>query len=88
MSVLLRQFHRGLTVAKSSTIEHCLPTPAKAPPVGPGWIHEIKHDGSVSPLPSGTTIETVELDGFLVSHKPTKNWFGDVVAKQRVSERR
>ena len=23
----------------------CLPRPAKAPPVGPGWIHEIKHDG-------------------------------------------
>jgi len=26
-------------------IEPCLPTPAKAPPSGPGWIHEIKHDG-------------------------------------------
>ncbi|MFY9841206.1 MAG: hypothetical protein WAK55_33000 [Xanthobacteraceae bacterium] len=23
----------------------CLPSPAKAPPSGPGWIHEIKHDG-------------------------------------------
>jgi ATP-dependent DNA ligase len=23
----------------------CLPRPAKEPPVGPGWIHEIKHDG-------------------------------------------
>jgi bifunctional non-homologous end joining protein LigD len=23
----------------------CLPRPAKAPPAGPGWIHEIKHDG-------------------------------------------
>ena len=23
----------------------CLPSPAKAPPFGPGWIHEIKHDG-------------------------------------------
>jgi bifunctional non-homologous end joining protein LigD len=22
-----------------------LPSPAKAPPSGPGWIHEIKHDG-------------------------------------------
>jgi bifunctional non-homologous end joining protein LigD len=23
----------------------CLPRPAKRPPAGPGWIHEIKHDG-------------------------------------------
>ena len=23
----------------------CLPRPARKPPVGPGWIHEIKHDG-------------------------------------------
>ena len=23
----------------------CLPSPAKAPPSGPGSIHEIKHDG-------------------------------------------
>src|SRR5215469_10048294 len=28
------------------TIEPCLPSPAKAPPSGPGWLHEIKHDGS------------------------------------------
>src|SRR5215469_12376884 len=26
-------------------IEPCLLSPAKAPPSGPGWIHEIKHDG-------------------------------------------
>jgi bifunctional non-homologous end joining protein LigD len=26
-------------------IEPCLPSPAKAPPSRPGWIHEIKHDG-------------------------------------------
>ena len=26
-------------------IEPCPPSPAKAPPSGPGWIHEIKHDG-------------------------------------------
>ena len=23
----------------------CLPRPASEPPAGPGWIHEIKHDG-------------------------------------------
>ncbi len=26
-------------------LELCLPRPAKRPPIGPGWIHEIKHDG-------------------------------------------
>ena len=29
----------------SKLIEPCLPSPAKAPPSGPGWLHEIKHDG-------------------------------------------
>ena len=29
----------------SPAIEPCLPRPAKEPPAGPGWIHEIKHDG-------------------------------------------
>ena len=39
--VLLRERTRlGLGV-----IEPCLPSPAKAPPSGPGWLHEIKHDG-------------------------------------------
>jgi bifunctional non-homologous end joining protein LigD len=28
-----------------SRIEPCLPRSAKKPPAGPGWIHEIKHDG-------------------------------------------
>ncbi len=26
-------------------IEPCLPSPAKRPPSGPDWLHEIKHDG-------------------------------------------
>ena len=26
-------------------LDPCLPRPAKQPPAGPGWIHEIKHDG-------------------------------------------
>ena len=29
----------------SGAIEPCLPSPAKRPPCGAGWIHEIKHDG-------------------------------------------
>jgi bifunctional non-homologous end joining protein LigD len=37
--VLLR--HKSL----EGFIEPCLPSPAKVPPSGPDWIHEIKHDG-------------------------------------------
>ena len=35
-----REARRGI-----GAIEPCLPSPAKAPPSGPGWLHEIKHDG-------------------------------------------
>jgi bifunctional non-homologous end joining protein LigD len=31
--------------APSGFIEPCLPSPAERPPVGPNWVHEIKHDG-------------------------------------------
>jgi len=37
---LRERTRRGLGI-----IEPCLPSPAKAPPSGPGWLHEIKHDG-------------------------------------------
>ena len=37
---MLRERTRRLGI-----IEPCLPSPAKAPPSGPGWLHEIKHDG-------------------------------------------
>jgi bifunctional non-homologous end joining protein LigD len=30
---------------RPSVIEPCIPTRASKPPVGPQWIHEIKHDG-------------------------------------------
>jgi ATP-dependent DNA ligase len=39
--VLLRECTRP----RLGIIEPWLPSPAKAPPSGPGWIHEIKHDG-------------------------------------------
>ncbi len=32
-------------LSRKSSFEPCLPRPAKAPPTGAGWIHEIKHDG-------------------------------------------
>jgi ATP-dependent DNA ligase len=30
---------------RTRLIEPCLPSPAAKPPSGPGWLHEIKHDG-------------------------------------------
>jgi hypothetical protein len=38
---------RGLIehTMRNGLIEPCLPSPANAPPSGPGWLHEIKHDG-------------------------------------------
>jgi bifunctional non-homologous end joining protein LigD len=32
-------------VRMSAFIEPCLPSRADRPPSGPGWVHEIKHDG-------------------------------------------
>jgi bifunctional non-homologous end joining protein LigD len=34
-----------LRVSLSGFIQPCLPSPAERPPSGPGWVHEIKHDG-------------------------------------------
>jgi len=36
---------RERTRSRLRFVEPCLPSPAKAPPSGPNWIHEIKHDG-------------------------------------------
>jgi bifunctional non-homologous end joining protein LigD len=36
---------REYVAPRLGIIEPCLPSPAKAPPSGPGWLHEIKHDG-------------------------------------------
>jgi ATP-dependent DNA ligase len=41
-----RELQRRLPPDRSlRPFEPCLPRPAKQPPSGPGWIHEIKHDG-------------------------------------------
>jgi hypothetical protein len=46
MSVM-RELGRRLRADRAPPrFEPCLPRPAKEPPAGPGWIHEIKHDGS------------------------------------------
>jgi len=34
-----------IRLLRSDFIEPCLPSSAEQPPSGPGWIHEIKHDG-------------------------------------------
>jgi ATP-dependent DNA ligase len=33
------------TASHSLAFEPCIPTKADKPPSGPGWVHEIKHDG-------------------------------------------
>jgi ATP-dependent DNA ligase len=35
----------GRPAKRPGIIEPCIPTGASKPPVGPQWIHEIKHDG-------------------------------------------
>jgi ATP-dependent DNA ligase len=31
--------------SRSGFVAPCIPTRATEPPVGPDWVHEIKHDG-------------------------------------------
>ena len=41
-----RELRRRLSAERSiPQFDPCLPRPAAQPPAGPGWIHEIKHDG-------------------------------------------
>ena len=42
----MRELRRRIRADQSQArFEPCLPRLAKQPPTGPGWIHEIKHDG-------------------------------------------
>jgi bifunctional non-homologous end joining protein LigD len=34
-----------VAVAGAAFIEPCLPSPAREPPRGPDWLHEVKFDG-------------------------------------------
>jgi ATP-dependent DNA ligase len=38
-------FNFRMSRTASGFIEPCLPSRAEHPPSGPGWVHEIKHDG-------------------------------------------
>jgi ATP-dependent DNA ligase len=40
-----RELRRRVHADRSLQFEPCLPRLAKQPPAGPGWLHEIKHDG-------------------------------------------
>jgi len=42
----MRELRRRVSAEQSKlSFEPCLPRAAKQPPSGPGWLHEIKHDG-------------------------------------------
>jgi ATP-dependent DNA ligase len=43
MSAVFDELQRR--VRRSASFAPCLPRPAKVALTGPGWIHEIKHDG-------------------------------------------
>ena len=44
--MVLRSFGRGRPPNAPATFIHpCQPIVAKQPPTGPGWAHELKHDG-------------------------------------------
>jgi len=45
MSAMGELRRRVSAVHSQPRFEPCLPRPAEEPPTGPGWIHEIKHDG-------------------------------------------
>src|ERR1700757_1875575 len=43
---VMRELRRRLGAEQSlPSFDPCLPRSADQPPAGPGWIHEIKHDG-------------------------------------------
>src|ERR1700757_3377730 len=43
---VMRELRRRLGAEQSlPSFDPCLPRSADEPPAGPGWIHEIKHDG-------------------------------------------
>src|SRR5271155_4402755 len=45
--------------------ELCLPRPAKQPPTGSGWIHQIKHDGfRIVAYRNGDRVRLVNRNGF------------------------
>jgi bifunctional non-homologous end joining protein LigD len=55
-------------------IEPCLPSPAKAPPSGPDWLHEIKHDGfRVLALRDAAGVRLYTRNGHNFAHRFPRN---------------
>jgi bifunctional non-homologous end joining protein LigD len=62
MSTAFQELQRR--VKRSTSFEPCLPRPGKEPPAGPGWIHEIKHDGfRIIALKNGDKVRLVSRNG-------------------------
>jgi bifunctional non-homologous end joining protein LigD len=60
----MRQLRRRLRAEQSqSRFEPCLRRPAKQPPAGPGWIHEIKHDGFRMLIGKAASIRLISRNG-------------------------
>ena len=52
-------------IRRSITFEACLPRKAKEPPSGPGWIHEIKHDGfRILARKDGNRVKLITRNGY------------------------
>ena len=79
--------------------EPCLPRPAEVPPSGPGWIHEIKHDGfRIIAQRDGASIRMMTRNGYdfagrfplamaAVGALPVRSWVidGEAIAFKRYS---
>ncbi len=66
-----RELQRRLRAEKSQPrFEPCLPRPTQVPPNGPGWIHEIKHDGfRILAHRQGRTIRLLSRNGYDFSER-------------------
>jgi bifunctional non-homologous end joining protein LigD len=63
MSVVYSELRRR--VQRTITFEACLPRKASAPPSGPDWIHEIKHDGfRILAQKDGSRIRLITRNGY------------------------
>ena len=62
----IRMIH---VLAYLSSIEPCLPRPAKEPQPGPGWIHEIKHDGFRITRRDGSRVRLISRNGHNLTYR-------------------